>query len=179
MMMMTKLKHVECRRRSHSPIRGLARLAPTGTNAAAQSGGGKIETRTRDFITAAIVVVFASKLEHCEFRLFWILYFGAVACCCHNSPDELDRLLRNRTNGVVCLFVRPSVRRAFLLGGGAQSLLLFFSSSLPRLVPQVTHCYSLQVAGRSDNTAICDSSLRMCQSWKLKTYTTTAVMSIS
>ena len=74
LMRMTKLKHVVCRR-SHSPIRGLARLAPTGTNAAARGGGGggKIETRTRDFITAtaaAIVVVvdvFASKLEHCEF----------------------------------------------------------------------------------------------------------------
>ena len=55
--------------------------------------------------------------------------FCAVACCCHNSPDELDRLLRNRTNGVVCLFVRPSVvpprrRRAI-----SSTLFLLFASS--------------------------------------------------
>ena len=161
--MMTKLKHVECRRRSHSPIRGLARLAPTGTNAAAR--GGKIETRTRDFITAvtaaAIVVVFASKLEHCEFRRFWILDFVpllvVVTTLRMNWTGSSET---ERTALSVCSSVRPSC----LLGGGAQSLLLFFSSSLPRLVPQVTHCYSLQVAGRSDNTAICDSSLMMCQS---------------
>ena len=159
-MMLTKLQHVVCRR-SHSPIRGLARLAPTGTNAAAR--GGKIETRTRDFITAvtaaAIVVVFASKLEHCEFRRFWILDFVPLLVVVTTlrmnwtGSSETERR---------CLSVRPSVRRAFLLG--AQSLLLFFSSSLPRLVPQVTHCYSLQVACRSNNTQICDSCLMMCQS---------------
>ena len=111
--MMTKLKHVECRRRSHSPIRGLARLAPTGTNAAAQSGGGKIETRTRDFITAvtaaAIVVVFASKLEHCEFRRFWILDFVpllvVVTTLRMNWTGSSET---ERTALSVCSSVRPS-----------------------------------------------------------------------
>ena len=167
--MMTKLKHVECRRRSHSPIRGLARLAPTGTNAAAQSGrggGGKIETRTRDFITAvtaaAIVVVFASKLEHCEFRRFCILDFVPLLVVVTTlRMNWTGSSKTERTALSVCSSVRPP---CLLVGGGAQSLLLFFSSSLPRLVPQVTHCYSLRVAGRSNNTAICDSSLMMCQS---------------
>ena len=163
-MMLTKLQHVVCRR-SHSPIRGLARLAPTGTNAAAR--GGKIETRTRDFITAAaaivvVVDVFASKLEHCEFRRFWIFVplLVVVTTLRMNWTGSSETERR-------CLSVRPSALPRWR--GGAQSLLLFFSSSssLPRLVPQVTHCYSLQVACRSNNTQICDSSLMMCQSRKM------------
>ena len=137
---------------------------------AAEGGGGKIETRTRDFITAAaaaivvVVDVFASKLEHCEFRRFWILDFVPLLVVVTTlrmnwtGSSETERR---------CLSVRPSALPRWRRAISSTLFLLLLSSSLPRLVPQVTHCYSLQVACRSNNTQICDSSLIMCQSWKM------------